>query len=159
MKEWFNNLKQREQLIVLTGSVVVAVYLLFVLLWRPMASSIDTLHRQNKAAEDTLAEVKQLVVTLSSLNAGGASQQSGSGESLTRVIDNSIKNNSLTMSRFQPSSSGDVQVRFENSSFNNILAWLHDIEINHGVVVKDLSISPGSGSGIVNVSVRLRKSS
>ncbi len=58
------------------------------------------------------------------------------------------------MSRFQPGSTGDVQIRFDNSSFDQVARWLHQLE-SEGVTVRDLAISPGASTGLVNVSVRL----
>ena len=156
MQQWFNNLQRNEQLMLLVGAAAVTVYLLYVVLWRPMATSVDTLQRQNQAAEKSLHNVKRLVTEYRQLQGSGAGKR-GSRQNLTRLIDSTVKKNELTMNRFQPSSSGDVQVRFENAVFNNVLAWLNELEAGNGVIVKDLSISPGAASGLVNISVRLRQ--
>lgn len=154
MKQWFNNLRRQEQLMVLVGGAVVAVYVVFVFILGPMADTRDKLQRQNQAAATTLAEVKALAEQYRRLQ-GGGSPTPATGGSLTRIVDTTVKHNQLSMSRFQPSSSGDVQVRFENALFNNLVAWLNELEVENGVLIKDLSITPGSGTGLVNVSVRL----
>ena len=84
-------------------------------------------------------------------------EATGGKQNLTRLIDTTVKNNTLTMTRFQPSSSGEVQVRFENAVFDHILSWLHELEIGNGIVIRDLSVTNGSAIGLVNVSVRLRQ--
>lgn len=155
--QWFNNLKRQEQLLLLVGGAVFTAYLLVVLLWRPMADSVDVLERQNQAASDTLQNVQSLVLEYKALQGTATSGGSSGKQNLTRVIDASVKNNQLQMKRFQPSSSGDVQIRLENASFKNVLAWVNELESEHGVRVKDLSISPGNSSGVVNISIRLRE--
>lgn len=141
----------------LAGALVLMAYLLFALLWRPLATEVDSLERKNLVAKQSLIAVKSLAQEFSSLQQSATANSGGASLNLTRLIDNTVKKNKLTMNRFQPSSSGDVQVRFENAVFNQILAWLHELEVGNGVAVKDLSINPGSASGLVNVSVRLRQ--
>lgn len=157
MQQWFNNLKRQEQLMVSIGGVALVAYLIFTLLWQPMAASSETLATQNTVARETLSSVKQLADRYKALEKTSKKRSSSSSKSLSRIIDETVKKNELVMKRFQPSSSGDVQVRFENAVFNNMLAWLNQLESDQGVFIKDLSVSPGNGSGLVNVSVRLRQ--
>ncbi|WP_101757508.1 type II secretion system protein GspM [Oceanicoccus sp. KOV_DT_Chl] len=156
MQQWFNNLTRQEQLLLLCGGASVILYVLFVLILQPMSSSVAQLEVQNQRAAETLNSVTALAAEYEALKQKGYAV-SNQSQNLTRLIDNTVKKNGLAMSRFQPSSSGDVQVRFENAAFNNIVAWLHELENEQGVVIKDLSVSPGSDSGYVNVSVRLRQ--
>ena len=156
MRQWFNNLRRQEQIMLLIGTSAVIAYFILVVVLVPMAKTVTELESRNDAAIATLSQVKQLAAEFGKLEK--SSTTSGhSGESITRIIDSTVRKNNLTMSRFQPSSSGDVQVRFENAAFNNILAWLQELESEHGVAVKDLTVSPGSASGLVNVSVRLHQ--
>ena len=139
----------------LVGTAAVALYVVFVWILAPMSESIDNLQRQNQAAALTLAEVRQLADEYQRLQGKTtAVKQTGS---LTQVVDVTVKNNQLKMSRFQPSSSGDAQVRFENAPFNNVVAWLNELEVENSVLIKDISVTPGTASGLVNVSVRLNK--
>ena len=155
MQQWFNNLQRSEQMILAIGAAVVALYIVFVLLVRPMSAKVDSLQSQNLVAAESLQNVESMAAQYRRLEKTSGGKRRG-GANLTRLIDSTVKANQLQMSRFQPSSSGDVQVRFENAAFNNVLAWLNQLENNHGVVVKDLSITPTGASGYVNVSVRLR---
>lgn len=156
MQQWFNNLQRQEQLILLGGGFFVALYIIFILVMRPMSSSADILALQNNRAAESLINVEALAQEYKVLKKTGIGQ-GGQKQNLTRLIDNTVKKNQLNMSRFQPSSSGDVQVRFENAIFNNIIAWVYELEGVHGVIVKDLSVTKGSASGLVNVSIRLRQ--
>lgn len=155
MKEWFNNLRRQEQLMLLIGALVVVAYIVFVLILAPMADTRDNLQRQNVEAAQTLAEVGALANQYQSLSGVATAGARPTVGNLTVIVDTTVKANQLKMTRFQPSSQGDVQVRFENAVFNHIVAWLNDLEVNNGVLIKDLSLTPGAGKGLVNVSVRL----
>lgn len=155
MKEWFNNLRRQEQILLLVGAAAVALYIVFFWLLGPMSVSIANLQQQNRAAAETLVEVKQLAQEYQQLQ-GGTTAARPTGN-LTRIVDTTVKNHQLAMSRFQPSASGDAQVRFENAPFNHVVAWLNELETENGILIKDISITPGTASGLVNVSVRLNK--
>jgi general secretion pathway protein M len=157
MQQWFKRLTRQEQLMLLLCAAVVSFYLLYVVLLNPISMSVESLQQKNHVAEESLQNIRSLAQQYKLLQKFGTGKSSVSRQSLTRLIDSAVKKNELVMKRFQPSSSGDVQVRFENASFSNILAWLNDLESGNGVIIKDLSVSPGGASGIVNVSVRLRQ--
>ena len=154
MSTWFDSLKRQEQLLLVLAAFLVLLYVVFIVVLKPMSNSVDELQLGNEQAKKTLQTVQNLAQEYKVLqkNAGGKTLGK---KSLTRIIDTSVKKNQLTMKRFQPSSSGDVQVRFENVVFNHLIAWLYELEHDHAVMIKDLSVSPGSASGLVNVSVRL----
>ncbi len=155
MQQWFNNLTRQEQLMLLLGGGAVVVYIIYVMLLQPMSEKAESLELQNTVAAETLASVKNLAAEYNQLKKSGATSAGNQKSNLTRLIDTTVKSNNLVMQRFQPSSSGDIQVRLENAVFNDVVAWLGELELDHLVVIKDLSITPGQGSGIVNVSVRL----
>lgn len=157
VQQRFNLLPRREQILLAAVTAVLLVWLVIVLLWRPLDQARDTLSAQNQAAGASLANVRALAAQLRGLEQSGASRSRASGESLPTIVDNSVAANQLKMKRFQPSASGDVQVRFENAVFNQVLAWLLQLEMEEGVSVRELSITQGSGSGLVNVSVRLHQ--
>lgn len=156
MQKWFNNLESREQLMLVVCGFFVLIYLLYQLLWSPIVDKRDKLQLQNQAVMESLGNVRNLAAEYKALKQSGAAGKSPVGANLSRIVDTSVARNQLKMNRFQPSSSGDVQVRFENAVFNNIVAWLYELETDYAIDVKELSITPGAGSGLVNVSVRLQ---
>ena len=118
---------------------------------------MERLEQKNEVASRSLNVVEALSKEYQSLKKKSGSEAPGGKQNLTRLIDTTVKNNTLTMTRFQPSSSGEVQVRFENAVFDNILSGLHELEVGNGIVIRDLSVTNGSAIGLVNVSVRLRQ--
>jgi general secretion pathway protein M len=157
MQHWFYSLKRQEQIVLLFGIVVVFSYLLYVVVLRPLSAAVERLEQKNEVASRSLNVVEALSKEYQSLKKKSESEATEGKQNLTRLIDTTVKNNTLTMTRFQPSSSGEVQVRFENAVFDNILSGLHELEVGNGIVIKDLSVTNGSAIGLVNVSVRLRQ--
>jgi general secretion pathway protein M len=157
MKQWFNNLKRHEQLMLLGLSIVLLLYVIFTLLWQPLSESKQKLQQHNQQVAASLQTVKSLAAEYKQLSGGKSGNQQQAAGSLASLVDKAVADNQLTMSRFQPSASGDAQVRFENASFNAVLGWLYQMEYDYRVLVKDLSISKANAPGLVNVSVRVSK--
>jgi general secretion pathway protein M len=155
MIHWFNGLTRKEQLLLLLCSVLVTAYIVFFVLLRPMYRSASTLERQNSVAVESLRNVKVLASEYKLLAASGVDSGDRPKQNLTLIIDKLVKENGLQMKRFQPSSSGDVQLRFENSPFGKILVLLNQLESEYSVSIKDLSVSQGNINGSVDVSIRL----
>lgn len=147
------SLRDQAMLVVLAAALL--LYLLYQMLWQPLATSNRNLERQNAAAAQSLANMNQLAAKYRELQKANGPANASEGETLTALVDQSVAANQLHMSRFQPGSSGDVQVRFDNVSFDQVLRWLNELESKHGVTLREYGISPGSGPGLVNVSVRL----
>jgi general secretion pathway protein M len=147
------SLRDQAMLGVLAAALV--VYMLYQMLWQPLAESNRNLARQNESVAKSVANLNQLAAQYRELQKTNGPAGAGQGETLTQLVDQSVASNQLHMSRFQPGSSGDVQVRFDNASFDQVLRWLSELESKHAVTLREFSASPGSDTGLVNVSVRL----
>jgi general secretion pathway protein M len=154
LKKWQQQLSLRDQKMLALAAGVLVLFALYQIALRPIAAANARLAAQNAAAQNSLAEVTQMAAQLRQLQQTQA-QQNGGGENLTQLVDRTVAANQLHMSRFQPGSSGDVQVRLDNVSFDQTLRWLNDLESAQNVAVRELVVAPGAASGLVNVSVRL----
>jgi general secretion pathway protein M len=147
------SLRDQAMLVVLAAALL--LYLLYQMLWQPLAAANSSLANQNAAVAKSLANMHQLAAQYRELQKSSAQDGGSQSETLTQLVDQTVASNELHMSRFQPGSSGDVQVRLDNASFDQVLRWLSELENKHGVTLREFGIAPGSGPGLVNVSVRL----
>ena len=90
------------------------------------------------------------------LREGGAA--STAGRNLTALVNQSTSRHNLQVSRLQPNTRGDIQVRLENALFDDLLAWLDDVENREGLLVTEVAITPADSPGRVNVSIRIAQS-
>lgn len=156
IKLWYSDLARKEQQLILLLGLVLVVFIFVKLVWQPIADSRDRLLVKNEQAQDELRAVRALAAEYKALKKMGAKSVGGSSGNLNQLLNSSVKRHQLSLKRLQPSSSGDVQLRFENAVFNQLVAWLNELEVASGVVVKDISITPASSAGLVNVSIRVR---
>jgi len=153
MREWFHGLNQREQMSVMALGVAVVLYSLFQFVWTPLAAKRDSLAMQNTAVAESLVRVDAMVSELQALKSSGASV--GTRRNLTSVINQSTGRLNLPVSRLQPNSRGEIQVRLENAGFDDLLKWLHEMEYREGLLVREVSITQGGATGRVNATVRM----
>ena len=151
----FNQLARKEQYYLLGLALLLVPYLFYVLLLNPITVSNQQLQIANQIAKEKLQTVTSLATQYQQLTEKGAGNTAD--VNLPRLIDRSLLRHKLTLKRMQPSSSGEIQLRFENVSFNHLVAWLYELESEYSVIVKDASISPANDVGLVSSSIRLRK--
>jgi type II secretory pathway component PulM len=156
LKEWFTGLNQREQLSLIALGFALGLYLLYILAWAPLAERRAQLELQNQGAAQSLQRVDAMVSEIMRLRDGGVA--SSAGRNLTALVNQSTGRHSLQVSRLQPNTRGDIQVRLENAVFDDLLAWLDDIENREGLLVTEVAITPAGSPGRVNASIRIAQS-
>jgi len=153
MKEWFAQLNQREQMSVLVLGVALALYLFYIFVWSPLDTRREELALQNTTIAASQVRVDAMVSQLLQLREGGV--QTGTQRNLTSVINESTSRMQLPVIRLQPNSRGEIQVRVENASFDDVLKWLHEMEYKEGLLVREVSVTQANTTGRVNVTVRI----
>ena len=153
MKEWFAGLNQREQLSLLVLGIALALYLLYMVAWAPLAERRSELAVQNEAVAQSLQRVDAMVSEIIRLREGGGA--SASRRKLTSLVNQSTGRHGLQVSRLQPNSRGDIQVRMENAVFDDLVAWLDEVENRERLLVTEIAITRTGNVGRVNATIRI----
>lgn len=154
MKNWFARFDQREQLSLLALAAAVGLYLLFMVLWQPLATKRDDLLEQNARVAESLERVDAMASEVIHLRETGAGENRPR-RNLTALVNQSTSQAGLQVSRLQPNSRGEIQVRLENASFDDLLAWLQDMEHGRGLLVREVSVTGSGAAGRINATVRI----
>ena len=151
---WYHSREPNEQRIVLALTVLVAVTLLWALIWKPI-SDWNTLERnryQNAQAElDWVRANEQRARAAASTGNGPTG-----GRSLLPIITRSAEAQGIRVNRLQPESGGVVSVAIQGQPFNDLLRWLHQLQENNGVTVLRLAVDAEGRPGIVNAQIRFQ---
>ena len=153
MKQWFMGLTQREQLSLLIMGLAVALYLAFVIFIAPLSQARDRMVVQNRGVAESLQRVEVLVSQILYLRETG--NGSSTNLNLTSLVNRSTSSYQLQVNRLQPNSRGELQVRLENAVFDDLIAWLYQVEYKEGLRVLETSITQAGTVGRVNATVRL----
>ena len=155
MKNWFLQFDQREQMSLLVLGFALGMYLLYMLVWSPLAGQRDRLEAQNRGVAASLERVDVMVSEVLQLRAVEGRSSGGRQRNLTSLINQSTARLQLAVTRLQPNSRGEIQVRFESAAFDDLLQWLNEMESREGLLVREASITQAGSSGRVNATVRL----
>lgn len=151
MKKWFLTRPQNEQisLAVLAGALV--VYGLWMGLLSPLQNARDEALMQNVRAAEVKQQVNAMVTEIQRLRGTGATQVKAN---LLTLVNQVSQSQGLPISRIQPSSNGELQVRFESVLFNDVVGFLHQLETVEGVIVREVALTQTT-AGVVSATIRL----
>ncbi len=152
MNEWFQKFTQREQIYLLVAASVVLLYLLLMVIWRPVANMRDDMAVRNHQTSDKLVRVRAMAGELQQLQSSGTAQRT---RNMNQLINTTTSELGIRPSRIQPNSRGETQIRFENVSFSQLLLWLHRMEYIEGILIREVSINQGGRGVAVKATIRL----
>ena len=152
LKQRFLDLSPRDQLFLVGGAGILLVFILLFGVLFPMQDELAKARKQNASALKEQQEVRSLAgrVLASQQGAQGGNQQ----QSLNGLLNKTLSQHELTMENFQPSGN-QARVRLSSSDFNKVFAWMHELEIKHGVNIKDVTITSDQSPGSVLVNLQL----
>lgn len=146
-------LAPRERVMVLAAAAVIAVLLLYLLIWEPLATAHT---RRAEALQQARA------VALRIEEAGARAQAQGGrrvdrGQSLLAAVDQTSRSPLLgkAPSRVQPEGDREVKIWLEDVAFSSLLRWLQELETRYGINASSAEIERGSASGVVSARLTL----
>ena len=155
MREWFDNLSERDRRIVIYGGAVVLVLVLL--------GIILPLHRNVAMARERVARKQGDLQFLQSVaqqlaSAAPGAGNAASGESLVVLIDSSAREGGLgkSLSSSQPTGDKGLRIRLDRVSFDALVAWLARLSPQHGVRVESAEIESAGEAGLVNAGLVLK---
>lgn len=161
MKAWFEALQVREQWFVGVGGVVVALTLVWGVLWLPFDTGHKELRSNVDVWERSLNELKPLRAAIQSGANPRAVAVENSNETPVVVVDQTLRARGLNgaLKRRQPTPNG-IRVEFENIAFDDLILWLGDLSTRYSMEVQagSMSIANRAGPGRINASLTLERS-
>lgn len=150
---WWNQNSPRDQLAMFALGVAFSIYILYAIVSGTHSSYEEQLVK-NERANASLNEVRELSSQLAAKNTSTEGVQPGS---VTEKVNNSLREHNLSLSSMQPQNDGAVRLRMEKVRYKAVIAWLHEMEVAHGVKIKDSTITTAAEKGVVNITVTLQK--
>lgn len=157
MKDYLQQLNERERLMLIVAVPVVTVLLFYALVWRPMAQQVDVLSQRVAKQHTVLLEMRASAQRVEQLRKQGGVNKSRSNQSLLALVDRTVRQGGLAkaLKRVEPDGSDKVKVRLEKASFDAMVNWLESMQNQYGISVDTISVDAQENSGIVNVRVTL----
>ena len=141
LQNWWQSLQKREQQLVQSAAVTIAVAAFYWLLWAPLHQSYQTQQQQLRQVSQQLLQVRSFPAVSAQTKVQG---------SLTDIISSSARSHKVQVSRMQPQND-QMQVMLNDISFDQLLTWLHELQYQHNVSIVQLDLAAADAPGMVRV--------
>jgi len=159
MKEWFEQLEQRERLLVTAAGALLIVVLIVLVVIRPISSQTSRGLELIDDKRALLTELGQVAQRIGPQGGGTARVNTGNSESLVVVVDQTTRNAGLAtyLKRNQPDGANSIRLRFENAPFDTVVEWLAALQNNFNVSATSANIDMANDPGRVNCNLTLAR--
>jgi len=153
VKDWWGQASSRDQLSVIACGVVLAVYIVYIAILSPVQNMAEEQMKTTAAQKVALERVRKLAAQVKEMKRGKSGKKSRSAE---KIVESSIGTHGLRVSGFDASGKSGIRVRFDQVTFDKLLAWVNELEVNEGLSMKDISIASGKAQGVVSANLLIQ---
>lgn len=147
---WWNSISQREQRLVLGGSIVLLLGVLYWGVISPLDQRSENAKARIQSEQQLLVWVKNSANAIVSLRGANGSSASPSTQPLNQVVSSSTARFKVELIRMQPRGES-LQVWIQPIPFNQLVNWLAYIQAQQGIDVEFLDLSRTETLGQVEV--------
>lgn len=158
MKSWWAGLASRERVVLGGGATLLALMLIYLMVWEPIAIQREQLRSDISGLSADLAWMQQVAVQVKSHASQQSNQPSAGavGGSVLTLVEVSARAAGLhgALERVQPEEQG-ARLWFTDTGFDGLLRWLGELELRHGLRVSQLAVDAGNAPGMVTARIKL----
>jgi len=158
MKTWWEALSIRERGLVAGGAALTLALLFYLLFWEPFQADSRRLQRSVAELRADLAWMQQAAREIGRLGGAGEPDPADESRSLLTVVDQTARASGLgdALRQVAPQGADQLSAQLEAVEFNQLIAWLGELERDHFVAIVNLSVDRTSAAGRVNARVIVR---
>lgn len=158
MRERWQQLQARERGLIVMAIIVIAVVLIWLLLWEPLQQARENHRARIVEQQSLLLWLQSIEPEVSRLRAEQSNIATSTNRSPISRIDQSARNAGLAgaLQRIEPAAGNQVRVVFEQVEFAALMNWLSQLLAEQPFRVEQFSAQRGLSSGRVDVVVVLQ---
>lgn len=158
IRDWWEQLAQRERLLVTICGAFIVLALIWTLLIQPLYRGSAQLQEGVAAKQAQLANFQELAGRLTPGGQRQAGARQGGGDSIVVVIDRTTRERALAnyLKRNQPEGESGVRLRFEDAPFDPLVEWLGELSQAYGMITVSANFDE-AGAGRVNCNIVLQR--
>ncbi|WP_242604586.1 type II secretion system protein GspM [Legionella fairfieldensis] len=148
---YWNNLNERERIIVSIGIACVLIYLFYLLVYHPLINTVHFKSAQLKEKQATLLWMQQI----REQSKNEKTTQPITNTRLLALIGNQLTQNNLKQFPYQleQTGSGDIQLSYARVPFNPFLFWLWNLNKDYAITLKQYTSERTDTAGIVKLNI------
>jgi len=160
MKEWFENLQPREQLIVLAGAVICAIVLLWAIIWNPIVTKTIALRESVSEQRELLAWMQDSSARIKALE-GNATGSAPINRKVTLInaVESTSKRNGLraAIANMKPDGDNKINLDIKGASFDDMIIWQGQLSKLYGIRAEQFSAKATDKAGLVDARITLTR--
>ncbi len=155
MREYWQSLTDREQLLLSVGGIVLAFTLVYFLVARPLVAYRAESERAYQAALSTFETVQLRAAQLAATEAQASDpDKANSDVSLRVAVSVAARQAGVTISRLQPSEDGTLTIWADGVQSQQFYRWLQILADNRGVGPSNVLLQKSSDGETLRAQVR-----
>ena len=157
IKNWWENLLDRERQMVLIGGIAVGIIFIYAAIWSPLSDAVEDNKTRFVSQQKLLQYLKKSAATIAQLKSAGIEVSAGASSDLLSTAEQTLSQDELSMylKQVQQPKATQVQLNFEGIPFDKFMVWLQTLSTTHGAHVNQLTATKLSEIGTANVQVTL----
>ncbi len=157
---WHQSLPQRDQLLVNTASIFIAITLFYLIVWEPIYQGLEQQQQQYKSQQSIVSWMREAAAEVKTLKRSGAKTVTSSNQPVSLLIEQSAKISGLkdSLGKLESSGKEGARVKLDTASFNQMLIWLNTLEQQHGISITSANIERAEKPGTVNARLSFSRS-
>lgn len=142
MRTWIDQLSPRDRRILIAGAAVALPLLFYVLAWAPLQRQITQLETSVAAQRASFSWMQSAAVEVARLRARNANLAQ-TGGSLLSIVNQSAQRHELakTIQRMTPQGEQSIELLISSVNFDGFVTWLGDLELEHSIMVSNLTLT------------------
>ena len=157
VREWFDNLSERERNLVYAAGALVGVALVYLVLVLPFQTSGK---RMASRVQQKTADLAWMQASAPQAMAAAGVAKAGGGESLVVLVDRTAREAGLgaALRDQSPDGNNGLRLQIEGAPFDTLVTWLASLQQQHGVSIESATIG-AAAPGFVNAMLSLKHAS
>jgi type II secretory pathway component PulM len=158
MDKWWQNLSQRDRVIVFYAGIVCAFMLFYLLVLSPLSEKNAALIESNAQTKELIGWMQNSKVQLTQLQHQEKNKASAN-VSLLSAIEQSVKRNRLESAagEIKQQEKNHVQISFAQVDFLAVMRWIEDVQVTTASKIDKVTLQKTDKPGIVHVDLTLTR--
>lgn len=151
MKQFWQNLQERDRWALILGGGAVLIYLGYLLLFAPLLNAVRDKQLEVLDKQETMQWMQKVSNQARQLK--GRTTTSNS-QLLTLITQQLKQDPSLSFPyQLQQTSSGEIQLNFEEVAFNAVIEWLGKLADNYQITLKQFNAERLNTAGMAKLQI------
>ncbi len=158
LRAWYEGLMPRERRLVVAGSVVLLLLILYLAVVSPISAAHAQLMRDVHAKRQLLAYINNAAPRLEA-QSSGATGHLPPGQSVFAALSSAIQSSPISsaVQRLEQTGDGGVRLSLSGVRFDDLARWLSSIQNQDGIVATRANIEQAANPGAVNATLTLKQ--